>query len=118
MDQDHEAPMGVNGDGLQHGGSIDLGAGSDGPPSILGVGPPSPLTGCYLLIIIGEPHSQDHKDIILQRLVKGRTSQRYYADCPDVQRMDDPFFGRSGKLTPKPSAKLGGAGNLFVTVKA
>ncbi|XP_058117679.1 microtubule-associated protein futsch [Anopheles ziemanni] len=71
MDQDHEAPMGVNGDGLQHGGSIDLGAGSDGPPSILGVGPPSPLTGCYLLIIIGEPHSQDHKDIILQRLVKG-----------------------------------------------
>ncbi|XP_058446970.1 microtubule-associated protein futsch [Malaya genurostris] len=44
---------------------------SDGPSSIIGVGPPSPLTGCYLLIVIGEPHSQDHKDIILQRLVKG-----------------------------------------------
>lgn len=33
--------------------------------------PPSPLTGCYLLIIVGEPHSQEHKDVILQRLVKG-----------------------------------------------
>lgn len=33
--------------------------------------PPSPLTGCYLLIILGEPHSQDHKDIILQGLLKG-----------------------------------------------
>lgn len=33
--------------------------------------PPSPLTGCYLLIILGEPHSSDHKDIILQRLLKG-----------------------------------------------
>lgn len=33
--------------------------------------PPSPLTGSYLLIILGEPHSQEHKDIILQRLLKG-----------------------------------------------
>ena len=52
---------------------IEVEAGcSDGPPSLLGVGPPSPLTGCYLLIIIGEPHSQEHKDIILQRLIKGK----------------------------------------------
>lgn len=29
------------------------------------------LIGCYLLIILGEPHSQQHKDIILQRLLKG-----------------------------------------------
>lgn len=43
----------------------------DGPSSIIGVGPPSPLTGCYLLIILGEPHSDEHKDIILQKLVKG-----------------------------------------------
>lgn len=43
----------------------------DGPSSLVGVGPPSPLTGCYLLIILGEPHSEEHKDIILQRLVKG-----------------------------------------------
>lgn len=37
-----------------------------GPP------PPSPLTGCYLLIVIGEPHSKEHKDIILQRVAKGK----------------------------------------------
>lgn len=35
------------------------------------VPPPSPLTGCYLLAVIGEPHTQEHKEIILQRLVKG-----------------------------------------------
>ncbi|XP_041674745.1 microtubule-associated protein futsch isoform X2 [Drosophila eugracilis] len=35
------------------------------------VGPPSPLTGCYLLIVLGEPHSDEHKDNILQHLLKG-----------------------------------------------
>ncbi|KAL5282726.1 MAP1B family protein [Megaselia abdita] len=35
------------------------------------VGPPSPLTGCYLMIILAEPYSEHHKDIIIQRLVKG-----------------------------------------------
>lgn len=44
-----------------------------GPASMTGVGPPSPLTGCYLLIVIGEPHQSEHKDIILQRLVKGES---------------------------------------------
>lgn len=48
----------------------------DGPSSIIGVGPPSPLTGCYLLIILGEPHSDEHKDIILQKLVKGKQQQQ------------------------------------------
>lgn len=43
----------------------------DEPSSLIGMGPPSPLTGCYLLIVLGEPHSQEHKDIILQRLIKG-----------------------------------------------
>lgn len=45
------------------------------PSSLVGMGPPSPLTGCYLLIIIGEPHSAEHKDIILQRLVKGKSTR-------------------------------------------
>lgn len=36
------------------------------------VPPPSPLTGCYLLAVIGEPHTHEHKEIILQRLVKGK----------------------------------------------
>lgn len=45
----------------------------DAPMSLnLAVGPPSPLTGCYLLIIIGEPHSNEHKDIIIQRILKGK----------------------------------------------
>jgi hypothetical protein len=51
----------------------DLGILSDGPASLnLAVGPPSPLTGCYLLIVIGEPYTQEHKDIILQKLLKGK----------------------------------------------
>lgn len=54
---------------------VDVGHMDD--PSI--IGPPSPLTGCYLLIILAEPHSPEHKDIMLQRLLKGnwlRHSQR------------------------------------------
>lgn len=43
-----------------------------GPP------PPSPLTGCYLLIVIGEPHSNQHKDIILQRVAKGETQNPFF----------------------------------------
>lgn len=35
--------------------------------------PPSPLTGCYLLIVVGEPHTEEHKDIILQRIAKGKS---------------------------------------------
>lgn len=46
----------------------------DGPSSLIGAGPPSPLTGCYLLIILGEPHSPEHKDIIVQKLLKGTLS--------------------------------------------
>ena len=54
--------------------TLDLDSGTvDGPSSLIGVGPPSPLTGCYLLIVIGEPHSVEHKDIILQRLLKGKS---------------------------------------------
>lgn len=39
------------------------------------VGPPSPLTGCYLMIILAEPYSEHHKDILIQRLVKGSYTQ-------------------------------------------
>uniref|UniRef100_A0AAR5PHH4 Microtubule-associated protein futsch n=1 Tax=Dendroctonus ponderosae TaxID=77166 RepID=A0AAR5PHH4_DENPD len=49
-----------------NGGS--LGEEKGGPP------PPSPLTGCYLLVVIGEPHSGEHKDIILQKVAKGLLS--------------------------------------------
>lgn len=54
---------------LQMVNNCDIGGlSNDGPSSY---GPPSPLTGCYLLIVLGEPHSHEHKDIILQRLLKG-----------------------------------------------
>ena len=33
--------------------------------------PPSPLSGCYLLVVLPEPHCAQHKDLILSRLAKG-----------------------------------------------
>lgn len=55
------------------GDNPSLGMSSEGPTSLnLAVGPPSPLTGCYLLIVIGEPYSSEHKDIIIQKLLKGK----------------------------------------------
>jgi len=36
--------------------------------------PPSPLSGCYLLVVLPEPHTAQHKDLILNRLAKGETS--------------------------------------------
>ncbi|KOC70405.1 Microtubule-associated protein futsch [Habropoda laboriosa] len=33
--------------------------------------PPSPLSGCYLLVVLPEPHTEQHKDLILNRLAKG-----------------------------------------------
>lgn len=54
----------------------EFGLSSEGPASLaLAMGPPSPLTGCYLLIVISEPYSQDHKDIILQKLLKGKSQK-------------------------------------------
>lgn len=38
----------------------------------LAVGPPSPLTGCYLLIIVGEPHSEEAKRVIIEQLKQGK----------------------------------------------
>lgn len=52
-----------------------------GPSSLIGMGPPSPLTGCYLLIVLGEPHSDEHKDVILQRLIKGKREQTPNRGC-------------------------------------
>lgn len=35
------------------------------------MGESSPLSGGYLLIVLAEPHSEQHKEILLQRLAKG-----------------------------------------------
>lgn len=63
----------------------DVGESLEGPASLnLAVGPPSPLTGCYLLIVIGEPYSQEHKDVILQKLLKGKSLNKLMVTktCP------------------------------------
>ncbi|XP_018566984.1 microtubule-associated protein futsch [Anoplophora glabripennis] len=52
----------------------------DGPP------PPSPLTGCYLLIVVGEPHSEEHRDIVLQRIVKGLLSWNVNQCLVDLEK--------------------------------
>jgi hypothetical protein len=72
------APVEASGDVAENASLVET---SEGPASLnLAVGPPSPLTGCYLLIVIGEPYSQDHKDIILQKLLKGKlfSTSTYY----------------------------------------
>ncbi|EDV92375.1 GH24881 [Drosophila grimshawi] len=68
------------------------------------VGPPSPLTGCYLLIVMGEPHSEEHKDNILQHLLKGKCYMHTYIShiyiCIYVYAYIDPSASR------KKSSKL------------
>ena len=60
---------------------------------------PSPLSGCYLLIVIGEPHSPEHKEIILQRIAKGRTTVCNVA-CIDLS------VGRVEQLTERRTCQL------------
>lgn len=39
--------------------------------------PPSPLSGCYLLVVLPEPHTAQHKDLILNRLAKGKSNNTF-----------------------------------------
>ena len=36
----------------------------------------SPLTGGYLLVVLAEPHSEQHKEALLKRLAKGKLKQQ------------------------------------------
>lgn len=40
--------------------------------------PPSPLSGGYLLIVVGEPQVEVHKAVILQKLAKGKSSITFF----------------------------------------
>ncbi|VEN35231.1 unnamed protein product, partial [Callosobruchus maculatus] len=51
-----------------------------GPP------PPSPLTGCYLLLVVAEPYTPQHKDIILQRIAKGLLSWNVNECLVDLEK--------------------------------
>lgn len=71
----------------------ELGVSTDGPGSLnLAVGPPSPLTGCYLLIVIGEPYTVEHKDIIVQKLLKGKSIKSSAFPFAVVTKISSPTF--------------------------
>lgn len=64
-----EAPLNAEAMDIERGNTGSL---SESNP--LAAGPPSPLTGCYLLIIIGEPHSEEAKRVIVEQLKQGKLS--------------------------------------------
>jgi len=48
----------------------------------------SPLTGGYLLVVLAEPHSEQHKTALLKRLAKGKMQQQQLCDLNHLrQRM-------------------------------
>lgn len=73
-----EAVNGVSSDTGGGDGGDGSTRGGNGPPA------PSPLTGCYLLIVVGEPHSKEHADIILQRISKGERPLTMFAPYPSL----------------------------------
>ena len=49
----------------------------------------SPLSGAYLLIVVGEPFSEEHKKLILQKIQQGRRNQIYNSEnlqIPELQK--------------------------------
>jgi len=50
------------------------------PPPAAVHPPPSPLSGGYLLVIVGEPHCVEHKEVILHRIAQGNLTP--YAKFP------------------------------------
>ena len=41
----------------------------------------SPLSGAYCLIVVGEPFSEEHKKLILEKLQQGKTQRVEPPDC-------------------------------------
>lgn len=56
---------------IADGGPMEMTGSLSEANALANVGPPSPLTGCYLLIIIGEPHSEDARRVIIEQLKQG-----------------------------------------------
>lgn len=59
---------------MEEGGGDPSTAPSPSTPGAQQHPPPSPLSGCYLLVVLPEPHNAQHKDLILSRLAKGKIS--------------------------------------------
>lgn len=66
-DNPAEAMLGVGLEGAATTGSL-----SETTNLLANAGPPSPLTGCYLLIVIGEPHSEEALRVIVEQLKQGK----------------------------------------------
>ncbi|ODM99437.1 Microtubule-associated protein futsch [Orchesella cincta] len=48
--------------------------GGDSGTDAMEKGALSPLTGSYLLIVLAEPHSEEDREVIIQRLIKGNST--------------------------------------------
>lgn len=64
---------GTGGGEVEGGAAIETTGSLSETNPLANVGPPSPLTGCYLLIIIGEPHSEDARRVIIEQLKQGKS---------------------------------------------
>ena len=51
----------------------------------------SPLSGGYLLIVLAEPHNEQHKDLILKRLAEGQFSISILVPLTSVPRPSLPL---------------------------
>ena len=49
----------------------------------------SPLSGAYLLIVVGEPFSEEHKKLILQKLQQGKAAMRGWDSPHRAERSSD-----------------------------
>lgn len=82
---------------IADGGPLEM-TGSLSEANVLAnVGPPSPLTGCYLLIIIGEPHSEEARRVIIEQLKQG-TSISCYEITDWVAQANSTFLLPKGKF--------------------
>lgn len=50
-------------------------------PVTRGEGALSPLSGCYLLVVVSDPQSVTHKDTILSKITKGKNFRLWICDC-------------------------------------
>jgi hypothetical protein len=60
----------------------DSSAAVEAPPT---GGPPSPLSGAYLLVVVGEPHTEEDKEVILKKIAQGKGTRR----CSKVRTTEE-----------------------------
>lgn len=58
--------------GVRQSRSRDMADPPPSAPQARGEGALSPLSGSYLLIVVAEPKTEQHKDVILNRISKGK----------------------------------------------